>query len=98
MFHYFHQGRNICYWIHPSNLVGSAYIRLVVERILQVLHYVVLPAPKGIFVLQPPPGGIRYLRLYMIVLWILLILQRQKGTFIWTIVNGFAVYFILLQL
>ena len=51
MFHYYRQEENVCYWTHLFNLVGSTCIRLIVERILQVLHYVVLPAPKRIFVL-----------------------------------------------
>ena len=68
MFRYYRQKENVCYWTHLFNLVGSTCIRLVVGRILQVLHYVVSPAQKEIFVLQPPPGGICYLRLYMIVL------------------------------
>ena len=46
---------NVYNWTHLFGMVGSIPIRLIVEIILQVSHYVVLRERN--FSLQPPPGG-----------------------------------------
>ena len=49
---------NVYNWTHLFGMVGSIPIRLVVEIILQVSHYVVLQVLRERnFGLQPPPGG-----------------------------------------